>query len=90
MEGFRVNNSKTVKVVGTEYGSARGLAVAAMMLAHEQPWQRWHLVDASLAELTRIEASGLPETSAFTSQFASWTPVRIAFPKYQDCLTIQY
>ena len=89
-EGFRVNNSKTVKVVGTEYGSARGLAVAAMMLAHEQPWQRWHLVDASLAELTRIEASGLPETSAFTSQFASWTPVRIAFPKYQDCLTIQY
>jgi hypothetical protein len=45
-----------------------------MMHAHEQPWQRWHLVDASLAELSRVASSGLEETSAFTSQFAAWTP----------------
>ena len=67
-------NRGTCRVVGAEYGSSRGLAVAAMMHAHEQPWQRWHLVDASLAELSRVASSGLEETSAFTSQFAAWTP----------------
>ena len=66
--------SGACRVVGAEYGASRGLAVAAMMHAHEQPWQRWHLVDASLAELSRVAASGLEETSAFTSQFAAWTP----------------
>jgi hypothetical protein len=66
--------SGACRVVGAEYGASRGLAVAAMMHAHEQPWQRWHLVDASLAELSRVASSGLEETSAFTSQFAAWTP----------------
>ncbi len=74
-ESERENKSKRkCRVVGAEYGSARGLAVAAMMHEREQPHQRWHLVDASLAELTRVASSGLPQTSAFTAQFASWTP----------------
>ena len=30
-----------VRVVGAELGSARGLAVAAMMGQREMPWQRW-------------------------------------------------
>ena len=64
----------TCRVVGAEYGASRGLAVAAMMHAHEQPWQKWHLVDSSLRELSRVASSGLEETSAFTSQFAAWTP----------------
>jgi hypothetical protein len=72
--GGEDKNRGTCRVVGAEYGSSRGLAVAAMMHAHEQPWQRWHLVDASLAELSRVASSGLEETSAFTSQFAAWTP----------------
>ena len=68
----------TCRVVGAEYGVSRGLAVAAMMQKHEQPWQKWHLVDASLAELSRVASSGLEETSAFSSQFAAWTTARRA------------
>ena len=63
-----------VRVVGAEHGSARGLAVAAIMSDREMPWQRWHLVDSSLAELTRVAASSLPETSAFSSHYANWVP----------------
>ena len=70
-----------------EYGASRGLAVAAMMHAHEQPWQRWHLVDASLAELSRVAASGFEETSAFTSQFAAWTPALHATRCARSCGT---
>jgi hypothetical protein len=45
-----------------------------MMSEREMPWQRWHLVDSSLAELTRVAASSLPETSAFSSHYANWVP----------------
>jgi len=65
-----------VRMVGAEHGSARGLAVAAMMVESEMPWQRWHLVDSSVAELTRITASNLPETAAFSAHYAGWIPAR--------------
>ena len=44
------------------------------MHASERPRQRWHLVDASLAELRRVRESGLPETAAFSAAHASWVP----------------
>ena len=66
--------SGAVSVAGSETGVARGLAVAALMRASERPRQRWHLVDASLAELRRVRESGLPETAAFSAAHASWVP----------------
>ena len=66
--------SGAVSVAGSETGVARGLAVAALMHASERPRQRWHLVDASLAELRRVRESGLPETAAFSAAHASWVP----------------
>jgi hypothetical protein len=61
-----------VPVIGSERGSARGLAVAAAMSEREMPWQRWHLVDGNLSELARVARSA--ECASFTSQYASWVP----------------
>ena len=65
-------------VVGTELGSARGLAVAALMRERETPRQRWHLVESSLAELHRVASSNLPETAGFTRHYGSWVPTKHA------------
>lgn len=68
------DGNAAVRVVGAEYGGARGLAVAAMMAENEMPWQRWHLIDSSLPELSRIVDSTLPETAAYSAHYAAWVP----------------
>lgn len=65
-------------VVGMEQGSARGLAVAALMRERETPRQRWHLVESSLAELCRVSSSSLEETTGFTRHYGSWVPAKHA------------
>ena len=68
----QTRGSGTVRVVGAEEGTARGLVVGAYMREREMPWQRWHLVDSSLSELERVAKSEL--TDGFSAQYASWVP----------------
>ena len=68
----QTRGSGTVRVVGAEEGTARGLVVGAYMREREMPWQRWHLIDSSLSELERVARSEL--TVGFKARYAAWVP----------------